>query len=216
MIGAEWRIRTHLIIFSCLWVGAGLLSGGSQWFLNFYLFFTFQAVNGPIYPVTIAMAWTAFLVVLYKQRRKGINGFLAAGSAPFGGAALYEISKDTVGFFHGWGFNPLSAVDLLVWIGVGLAGVYYWRESRAAAGLFVAFCLLFALWSLMGYPQISSVPASPAAFAFNILLKIISFLIFMIPLAWDRPDFSRADSRSAQARLQPTSPRSVADAGATS
>lgn len=180
-----------------LWFGISssslLLSGyflaGWNWFVYFYTFFTLQAPNGPIFPITIVMAWVTFLGVLIWKRALGIRGFIVAGCAPFGGAGLFELVYQAVGSSvqpSSWYHAPLmSWLSLLAWIAVGLTGIFFWTLNRVWIGTLGAFVVLFVLWTVTGYQTITlgGFDHYPLAYFFNSSLKIVSFLIFLLPFA---------------------------------
>ncbi len=177
----------HLTFASLFWIGTGMAAGGISWFGGFLRFFAVQAPNGVTFPVTYGMAWIIFLSILYLKRGLGWRGFAIAGTAPFGGAGLFELLQDvtgtvlqpTVWIFNGWGL-----LNLLAWVLLGLTGMYYWKLGRVWWFLALSYPVLWILWGLKGFPQVTwgSFSQYPLAYIFTILLKVESYIIFGLPI----------------------------------
>ncbi len=186
------KVWVHFVAASSVWVGLFTV-GGIGGLVYFFRFFLLQEPNGPIFPVTISMVWLTFLTVWWRRRDLGFKGFIVAGCAPFGGAGLYEIAQDAVGqSAFGWRFDPMGLFDLAVWVAVGLTGVYYWKRGKTTLTLALLFVIGFLAWGLIGFPQITASQPEPVAFAFNVALKVLSFLIFLVPLSWRASTSRRA------------------------
>lgn len=179
-------VDVHFAVSAALWLAMGVVPYGIGWLVAFIRFFLLQALNGPISYVTLAMAWTSFLTILWRRRDLGKRAVVVAGCAPFGGAGLYELTQDVVGLLHGWRYDPVGLADLGAWVLVGLTGVYYWNRSRSTLILPASFFLGFLLWSSIGFPQITW--ADPTVgYLFNVPLKVLAFLVFLVPMVKRKP-----------------------------
>lgn len=184
-----WTYFTSAVFF---WVATGFAAGGVGWFVGFGRFFLLQSSNGWIFVVTYSMAWFAFATILYARRLLRFKGLVIAGAAPFGGAGLYELVQDVVGLTFQptiWVFNPIGLLNLTAWVALGLTGIFYWKISKAWLIIAIGFALSWVFWVSLGYQQISwgTFQAYPFGYIFNVVLKIVSFLLFALPLWYDIP-----------------------------
>lgn len=191
----EWlRRHPELIVLPVLALTFGLndLPGayGPAYLEKFVEYLTDPAQGG-IFPFTWTAAWASFLAVAAAAERWSTlgraRGLLVAGSVPFAATGLFEIVYQFVGAQvqpSAFRLAPFDWFSLVLWTAVGAVGLLYARlawDFGLAAGAFAAG---FVAWGLDGYPQITwgTIEQVPVAYAFNIALKGLAFLLILLPI----------------------------------
>jgi hypothetical protein len=156
----------------------------------------------PILPFTLAAAVITGPYVAIEFRRRTTmalwRSILVGVSVPVGGVGLFEIPYQEIRAqvypaLTG-GLSVGAAVALLAWVLVGFTGIGWMKVDRAVVivgGLLIAG---FAVWWLVGYPQVETPPGGNrwVAYAFNVSLKWACFAFFA---ALARGEVSGVDSK---------------------
>lgn len=150
---------------------------------------TFQYKMNQVFPLTYACA-IALLVFSYWRFTKvtsKITSFVLALPFPFAATSLFEQTYQTIGYFEfHFSANSVSILSLgvnLTAILMVFSSLRYWRISSGLWIALVAFAIGFAVWALMGYPQIFSLSEANLALVFNVPLKIMTFVIMALLIA---------------------------------
>ncbi len=187
----NYEFWIYFISTLTFWAATGFAIGGANWLVVFVrVFLLLQPANGWIYAVTYSMAWFTFTTILYARRSLGFKGLILAGAAPFGGVGLFEVIyviglwitlKPTV--WVNW-INTIVLLNLAAWIALGFTGVFYWKINKLWQFIVAGYATLWVVWVASGYQQITwgTFAEYPFGYIFNVVLKILSFLLFALPL----------------------------------
>lgn len=143
-----------------------------------------------IYPVTWTASWLSFLLTAtVAWRRRGLHPLRAVfvGAAlPFGATGTFEIVYQFIGAGvqpGGFGMSTISWIGIVLWTLPSVTAVPYWRVTRTFWAVLLAEAVGFAAWAAVGYPQVTwgNIAQEPAAYAFNIALKLGAFALFALP-----------------------------------
>jgi len=108
---------------------------------------------------------------------------MVAASIPFGATGLFEILFQAIGVavHFTWGLYDWFA--LLLWTAIGITGVPFWKITRLFWLSMALFAGGFSAWMLVGFPQVTSgtIGSVPVAYGFNIALKVMAFVLFVLP-----------------------------------
>jgi hypothetical protein len=173
----------------CLLFSLAPFAYGWQWGLNFIHYLISPTAN-QISPATWSAAWIAFgstfLLMFRWTRLSVLRCVMVAASIPFGATGLFEILFQGLGltfrplWFH-WG--PYDWFALSLWTAISITAVPFWKITRLFWLFLAAFAGGFSAWVLSGYPQATwgTIETVPVAYAFNITLKVIAFVLFALP-----------------------------------
>ena len=121
----------------------------------------------------------SFLYVSYKlQHNKYV--LLYAISVPIFAIAVFEVLWHFVGVFavgFPYAVNMDGYIILASWAILGTISFKFWGTSVLTILVLIAYITLWFAWLFDGYPQI--VYGSYTAYFFNLLLKIMTFILVM-------------------------------------
>lgn len=146
-----------------------------------------------IFPFTYASALALFGFGWYVFQRRGLGwlrSVLLAWPLPFAATSAFEGVYWNIGYiFRPGRFFPATAYgnpwvgDLInvSWVALAFVSAPYWRPNlRLVLTTLAVWAGGWILWVVLGFPQItdSSPTAAGVAFAINVPLKVVSFVLF--------------------------------------
>jgi hypothetical protein len=173
----------------CLLFSLAPFAYGWQWGLNFIHYLISPTAN-QISPVTWSASWITFAsifsLMFWWTRLSVLRCVMVAASIPFGSTGLFEILFQGIGltfkplWFH-WG--PYDWFALSLWTAIGITVVPFWKITRLFWISLTALAVGFSAWVLSGYSQATwgTIETVPIAYAFNITLKVMAFVLFALP-----------------------------------
>jgi hypothetical protein len=187
----EQRPEFLFIPLVLLVFGPGLLSSGPaslSVFLQYLLNPNPDPGYAPIHVVTFSAAWGSLLLGIYKLReRLGLlRSILVSASVPFGATGLFEIVYLSLGrLSQPWAFSQPDWVGLLIWSSPVIATLPFWRRRmKFPLAMLITTGAGFLIWFIVGYPQVTwgNFFQLPVAYLLNSTLKLLCFMVFLIPL----------------------------------
>ena len=109
---------------------------------------------------------------------------MVAVSIPFGATGVFEIFFQAIGVsVRGFQYGPYDWFAISLWTAIGLTGLPFWKLTKMFWFWMAVTIAGFGAWALVGYPQVGWGPREnvPLAYALNIALKVIAFLLFATP-----------------------------------
>jgi hypothetical protein len=139
-----------------------------------------------VFPFTYASAIGLFAFTFLRMRTLVSipKALLLAAPFPFAATSLFEQTYQTIGYFVA-NFSRSSVSFLSVGVNVTsvlmiFSSITYWKPQKRMFSLAsILFIAGFALWAIVGYPQIYG-SNSLTALAFNIPLKILAFMLLAL------------------------------------
>ncbi len=126
------------------------------------------------YPMSVFL----FVYTTFVLRKLKVVALYFATTTPILAIILFEAIWHAAGaFFATFPFTVNAAGYLIIvsWFALGFASVRFWHFSKIQPPIVLAYAAFWIAWMAMGYPQIAT--GSKTAYFFNILLKIMSFLL---------------------------------------
>ncbi len=174
----------------CFLLSLAPFAYGWQWGQNFVHYLVVPTAN-QISPVTWSAAWitfgSTFLLMFLWTRLNALRCAMVAASIPFGATGLFEIIFQAIGVTVqplGFYMRPYDWFAISLWTAIGITALPFWKLTRvfwlAVAGIIGGFWA----WVLIGYPQASwgTIESVPVPYAFNIALKVMTFVLFALPM----------------------------------
>lgn len=216
--------RPELIFLpvACIFLVVNVGGYGEKFIVSFIQYFTLQLSN-QIFPFTLAFAWIVFvstLVISLKYAHLGFaRSFIISGSLPFAGAGGFELIYQMIGTIvqpccfgatAASPFGPYEILSALTWVSLGFTGLGFWKLTRKFWIASLIVVAGFALWVLIGFPQVTWGDFSqyPLAYVLNIGLKGGLFAVFAIPLI-EGMMFKDSSKKEASVKLIPAAPSSL-------
>jgi hypothetical protein len=174
----------------CFLLSLAPFAYGWGWGQNFVHYLIDPTAN-QISPITWSAAWVCFgitfLLMRLRTRLNALRCAMVAASIPFGATGLFEIVFQAIGVtiqpqtFH-MGLYDWFAISL--WMAIGITGLPFWRMTSMFWFSLSLTLAGFCTWVLVGYPQVGggSIGNVLLAYAFNGSLKIMMFVLFMLPI----------------------------------
>lgn len=106
-----------------------------------------------------------------------------AASIPFGATGLFEIFFQTIGVTVHFSWGPYDWFAISLWAAIGITGLPFWKLTWAFWFSLAGIIGGFWAWALVGFPQVTwgTIENVPVAYAFNIALKVMTFVLFALP-----------------------------------
>jgi len=190
-----------------------------QWIIvNFILYYpylqfiyrigTFQQSANSIFPYTWASALILFVygIILFSKKFKldAVRTFAYSLSFPFIATSIFEIIWQNIGSGMHIG-NQGAITDIVNISSIALIGSYFkfWHIEKYFLYIVILYLTGWIMWMSAGYPQItdSNPVIAQEAFVFNVVLKILTFLmvgIMVIPFFRTHKNFIAADEKAAR------------------
>jgi hypothetical protein len=170
----------------CFLLSLAPFAYGWQWGQTFVHYLVVPTAN-QISPVTWSAAWisfvgTFFLMFLWTHLNTWRCAMVAA-SIPFGATGLFEILFQSIGVTVHFAWGPYDWFAISLWAAIGITGLPFWKLTwvfwLSLAGIIGGFWA----WALVGFPQVTwgTIENVPVAYAFNIGLKVMIFVLFALP-----------------------------------
>ena len=143
--------------------------------------------GGSLFPITYASALVTIAVAAYQFRKRiGLSmplSLIYGVGLATGAVGLFELIWQGLGYLvypnliQGGIWLPNYVLNGS-WIFLSFGSIQYWRISRPFLTTGLVFVACWALWLALGFPQVF-LSASVVAFAFNSVLKVLSFVLFL-------------------------------------
>ena len=141
-----------------------------------------------ISPITWSAAWITFgatLILMVRRTRLSVlRCVIVAVSIPFGATGVFEIFFQAIGVsVRGFQYGLYDWFAISLWAAIGITGVPFWKLTKMFWFWLVVTIGGFGAWALVGYPQVGWGTGEniPAAYAFNMTLKVMVFILFATP-----------------------------------
>jgi hypothetical protein len=164
---------------------------------------TGMSATNSIFPFTYAMAifTSVFSFIRFRKYLRGTGSAFLSVTTPFAFVGTFEAVYQNLGYFERPSiFHTRGPGELLLasWIILGLASFPFWKLSKKFYILVAADIIGFAIWTLVGYPQIYETgPLSEYAFWLNLVTKL-SFGLTFLALLYDGTRQSEVFSRKSR------------------
>jgi hypothetical protein len=138
-----------------------------------------------IFPLTYAMAifTIVFSFIRFHRNLGKVRSAFLAITTPFAFVGVYEAVYQNLSYFVRPSiFSTDAAGELLLasWILLGLASIPFWRPSKKFYVLVALDIIGFAVWAMLGYPQIYELNSlNGYALVLNSITKISFALTFL-------------------------------------
>jgi hypothetical protein len=164
---------------------------GRAYLIYVFQLATFARTGNMIFPYTLLSATALFLASFYIFHEAHLSTpvtLLLAFGLTFGAVSVFEdiyqnmVALYGIGSQHAdWRGQILNASAILMII----PSAYFWKASRTLYAVIGAYIAGWLIWIVTGFPQIYG-PNPGTALPLNILLKIWTFILFLVLLLPNR------------------------------
>lgn len=125
-----------------------------------------------------------FLLMILWTRLNVMRCAMVAASIPFGATGLFEILFQTIGVTVHFTWGPYDWFAISLWAAIGITGLPFWKLTWVFWFSLAGIIGGFWAWALLGFPQVTwgTIENVPVAYAFNIALKVMTFVLFALPM----------------------------------